>query len=202
MRPSSGEQYATWVANVKSKIFDSATRYSFALWDSKSLAKIGEIPHIVMHEKGCAIMMIFLKKIFVKRNCSFSLSYKSSSYSKERRRKVHNFIDRLRNFTSNFMQAFTFSKLAQDFMLLLVIIIFFWNNDYYAWVIWPILEHKVYASNQEFTSMFVVNENLDGLLVARARLQPLLPRWKHDPHRFVIYSSQVGPSKLILGLWC
>ena len=123
---------------------------------------------------------------------------KTSSYSKERRWKVHNFVYRFWSFTFDLHKP----KLAQDFILLLVIIILFWNYDHYAWFIWPILEYKVYASNQEFTSMFVVNENLknpDGLLVAMVKLQPLLPRWKHDPHRFVIYSSQVGSSRLIWG---
>lgn len=48
--PSSGERYATWVANVEFRIFGSTIRTVFALQDAKSLAKIGEIPCIMMYE--------------------------------------------------------------------------------------------------------------------------------------------------------
>lgn len=48
--PSSGERYATYVENIKFRTCGGTIRFSFALWDAKSLAIIDEISHIVMYE--------------------------------------------------------------------------------------------------------------------------------------------------------
>lgn len=71
--PSSGERYATWVVDVETRISGNTTRSSYAHWDAKNLANIDELPCLVMYEKMCALMLMFLKKIFLKTNCGFSM---------------------------------------------------------------------------------------------------------------------------------